>query len=209
MVSIDPNTTLRGPSGEVRLIDAFEGRSQLLVAYFMWYDGQPHSAQCEGCTMNVSQVGPSELSYLHSRDVTFAVLSQGPYDESEAYRRWMGWESVPWYTVSPNSKSVETLIAGRHFGMRVCYLRRGDEVFETYWATGRGCENMGSAYDMLDMTVYGRQESWEDSPVDWPRKFYNTTSSQMRTNEKGEGVNRPGGRPIAQWPRCALGELDS
>jgi hypothetical protein len=30
--------------------------------------------------------------------------------------------------------------------------------------TGRGCELMGSSYAMLDMTVYGRQEAWEDSP---------------------------------------------
>jgi hypothetical protein len=24
---------------------------------------------------------------------------------------------------------------------------------------------------MLDMTVYGRQESWEDSPEGWPQPF--------------------------------------
>ena len=30
-----------------------------------------------------------ELGYLHSRDVTFAVLSQGPFDESNRYREFM------------------------------------------------------------------------------------------------------------------------
>ena len=53
--------------------------------------------------------------------------------------------------------------------MRVCYLRDDDRVFETYWTTGRGCELMGSSYAMLDMTVYGRQEAWEDSPEGTPQ----------------------------------------
>jgi hypothetical protein len=35
--------------------------------------------------------------------------------------------------------------------------------------TGRGCEAMSGSYGMLDMTVYGRQEWWEDSPAGWPR----------------------------------------
>ena len=55
--------------------------------------------------------------------------------------------------------------------MKACYLRDGDRVFETYWTTGRGCEAMGNSYGMLDMTVYGRQEPWEDSPEGWPQPF--------------------------------------
>jgi len=31
-----------------------------------------------------------ELSYLHSRDVTFAVFCQGPFEESSRYRDFMG-----------------------------------------------------------------------------------------------------------------------
>ncbi|MEZ4523509.1 MAG: hypothetical protein R3A46_17975 [Thermomicrobiales bacterium] len=61
---------------------------------------------------------------------------------------------------------------------------------------------------MLDMTIYGRQEAWEDSPEGWPQPFFNTTSAQMRTDEDGQPVNRPGGRPIAQWSRLAAGRSD-
>ena len=104
--------------------------------------------------------------------------------------------------------SVDALIADRHFGMRVCYLREGDRVFETYWTTARGCELMGSSYAMLDMTVYGRQEAWEASPEGWPQRFFNTTSAQMRTDEDGDPVNRPAGRPISQWSRLAAGRSD-
>ena len=49
------------------------------------------------------------------------------------------------------------------------YLRDGDRVFETYWSTGRGTEAGASSYHLLDLTVYGRQETWEDSPDGWPQ----------------------------------------
>ena len=203
MVEVDPLTPVVGANGEVPLLDVFEGRRQLFVYFMMWYEGASAAHQCEGCTMNIGQV--RELGYLHARDVTFAVLCQGPFDESNRYREFMGWE-FPWYSVP--SSSVDALIAGRHFGMRVCYLRDGDRVFETYWTTARGQEVMGSSYLMLDATVYGRQEAWEDSPEGWPQPFFNTTSAQMRTDEDGLPVNRPKGRPISQWSRIAAGRSD-
>ena len=55
--------------------------------------------------------------------------------------------------------------------MPVCYLREGDRVFETYWTTGRGDETMAPSYGLLDRTVYGRQERWEDSPEGWPQRW--------------------------------------
>src|SRR5919199_1463603 len=130
--------------------------------------------------------------HLHSRDVTFAVFCEGPYAESARYRDFMGW-TMPWYSVP--EESVDRLIAGRHFGMKVCYLRDGDRVFETYWTTERGCEVLGNSYGMLDMTVYGRQEPWEDSPAGWPQR---PSTENFRSN----------GRPIAQWSRLAAGRSD-
>jgi predicted dithiol-disulfide oxidoreductase (DUF899 family) len=61
-----------------RGLDAFEGRRLLIAYYFMWHTGPPAPKRCEGCTWDTSQV--RELSYIHSRDVTFAVLCQGPYE---------------------------------------------------------------------------------------------------------------------------------
>ena len=197
MVEVDPLTPVVGAAGEVPLIATFEGRSQLFASYHMWYTGRPAAEQCEGCTMNSGHV--LELSYLHSRNVTYAVFCQGPYEESSRYRAFMGWE-MPWYAVP--EASAEALIAGRHFGMKVMYLRDGERVFETYWTTARACEAMGSSYHMLDMMVYGRQETWEDSPEGWPQ------GAGMRTDEHGRGVKRPEGRPIPQWSRLAAGRND-
>src|ERR1700728_5274246 len=95
MVEVDAGLTLTGPRGPVTLLDAFEGRRQLIAYYFMWDAGRPAAEQCEGCTWVTAQV--TELSYLHSRDITYAVFCQGPYDESSRYRDFMGWD-IPWYS---------------------------------------------------------------------------------------------------------------
>jgi Bacterial protein of unknown function (DUF899) len=100
----------------------FEGRRQLIAYYFMWQAGQPAEVQCEGCTFYTTQVGG--LSYLHSRDVTYATLCQGPYDESVRYRDFMGWD-MPWYSAQD---SLHSLLAGRGPFMLACYLRQGDTL---------------------------------------------------------------------------------
>ncbi|MDX8355596.1 DUF899 family protein, partial [Cognatiyoonia sp. IB215182] len=50
------------------------------------------------------------------------------------------------------------------------FLRRRDEVFHTYSTYARGCEQFGGAHYMLDMTVWGRQQDFEDSPEGWPQE---------------------------------------
>ncbi|GAA2638815.1 hypothetical protein Adu01nite_78310 [Paractinoplanes durhamensis] len=162
------------------------------MSYHMWHTGRSAADQCEGCTFFTGQV--LELSYLHSRDVTFAVFCQGPFEESSRYRAFMGWQA-PWYSVP--EQSLDSLVAGRGFGMKACYLRSGDRVFETYWTAGRGVEPMAPSYGLLDMTVYGRQEGWEDSPDGWPQTFQ-TDGDQFRLN----------GRPTSQWTRLAAGHDD-
>jgi len=41
MVEIDPSITLIGPNGPVTLLEAFEGRRQLIAYYFLWHTGHP------------------------------------------------------------------------------------------------------------------------------------------------------------------------
>jgi predicted dithiol-disulfide oxidoreductase (DUF899 family) len=193
MVDIDSTTPLTGPNGPTTVLDTFEGRRQLIAYYFMWNTGAPAIDQCEGCTHYTTQI--AELSYLHSRDVTFAVFCQGPYTESVRYRDFMDWE-LPWYSAVD---SLDVLLTGRQVGLMhiVCYLRDGDQVFETYWTTRRGVEAMDYCNALSDLTVYGRQEGWEDSPDGWPQRW------------QVDSVNfRIDGRPTAQWSRLAAGRSD-
>ena len=193
MVEVDAATPLVGEHGTVTLLNVFEGRRILVAYYFMWHAGHPAPEQCEGCSFYTSQV--RELSFIHSRDVTYATFCQGPYEEGARYRSFMGWD-MPWYSAPRDS--LETLLIGRRVGMMhiVCYLRQGSRVFETYWTTRRGVEAMDNSYRLLDLTVYGRQERWEDSPSGWPQR------------PQGEHNLRTAGRPIVQWPRLKAGYSD-
>jgi predicted dithiol-disulfide oxidoreductase (DUF899 family) len=193
MIEVDATTPLVGPDGPLTLLDAFEGRRQLIAYYFMWYDGQPAPEQCEGCTLFTTQIG--DLAYLNARDITYATLCQGPYEESIRYRDFMGW-TMPWYSAQA---SAETLLTGRRVGMfhLVCYLRDGDRVFETYWTNGRGVEVMDNLLALMDLTVYGRQETWQEVPPGWP---------QPRRADRDNW--RANGRPTAQWSRLEAGRSD-
>ncbi len=170
------------------VIDGEQDRA-LIAYYFMWNEGQPASEQCEGCTWCNNAV--SELAYLHSRDITYAVFAQGPYAESKRYHDFMGWE-MPWYSATP---SLDTLLVDRHIGMMhlICYVREGDRVFETWWTTYRGVQVMDNSYSLMDLTVFGRQEQHEDSPAGWPKRPADWNLLELN------------GRPMTQWSRLEAG----
>jgi len=193
MVEVDPAIALVGPRGPVTLLDAFEGRQILIAYYHMWFPGKPAPEQCEGCTFFSTQV--RELSHFHVHDVTYATFCQGPYEESARYCAFMDYE-MPWYSVQ--GSSLDALLAGRRANRMylICYLRQGSKVFETYWTTSRGVEAMDNNYRLLDLTVYGRQELWEDAPAGWPQRG------------KGAQRMRIDGRPTSQWSRLKAGRSD-
>jgi predicted dithiol-disulfide oxidoreductase (DUF899 family) len=192
MVEVDAQAPLIGGQSRVPLVDVFEGRRQLLVYFHMWHDGKPAADQCEGCTFFTGHA--QELSYLHSRDVTYATFCEGPYEESARYRDFMGWQ-MPWYSARD---SLDVLLGERGVGGYACYLRDRDRVFETYWSTNRGTEAGANSYHLLDLTVYGRQERWEESPEGWPQPIDPSAGDQFRTD----------GRPTSQWSRLNAGRSD-
>jgi predicted dithiol-disulfide oxidoreductase (DUF899 family) len=46
------------------------------------------------------------------------------------------------------------------------FLRDGRQVYRTYSTQGRGVDGV----PLIDLTPYGRQESFEDSPEGWPQR---------------------------------------
>jgi hypothetical protein len=58
---------------------------------------------------------------------------------------------------------------------------------------------MDYSFALMDLTVYGRQEAWEDSPNGWPVRPVANNSERVRVN----------GRPIAQWSRLEAGRSDT
>lgn len=57
---------------------------------------------------------------------------------------------------------------GAGFGISA-FLRDGEDAYQTYFSTDRGGDKMRMDFMLLDITVFGRQESWEDSPAGWPQ----------------------------------------
>jgi predicted dithiol-disulfide oxidoreductase (DUF899 family) len=186
MARIDKDYRFEGPDGAVRLRDMFAGRRQLVLYHFMFAPGVSGwpTAGCDGCSFFTDQIG--HLAHLHARDTSFALVSRAPFASIRAYKQRMGWK-VPWFSSAGSDFNVDfgvTTDGGETFGLSV-FLRLGDEVFRTYFTNGRGAETLGPTWTFLDLTPYGRQEEWEDSPAGWPQ----TPPYQWwrRHDEYGEG----------------------
>jgi predicted dithiol-disulfide oxidoreductase (DUF899 family) len=173
-VRIGKDYAFQGPAGKASLRDLFDGRRQLLLYHFMF--GPNQEAGCPGCSMFIDQVG--HLAHLHARDTSFALASRAPIAKIEAYRKRMGW-TLPWYStfgtdfnpdfgVGPASPRPAEHQDGETFGLSV-FLLDGGEVYRTYFTGGRGVEALGSVWTFLDLTPFGRQEDWEDSPEGVPK----------------------------------------
>ena len=161
MMEFSPDHAFEGPDGVLTLAELFQGRPQLIVYHF-WFppDGQP----CGGCTMFADQVSP--LAHMNARGTSLAIVSRAPQPQIERFKQRMGW-SMPWYTAIGEDfqKACGTT---DYFALDV-FLRDRDRVFLTYATTGRGVEALGSVWTFLDLTPFGRQEEWEDSPPGHPQ----------------------------------------
>jgi predicted dithiol-disulfide oxidoreductase (DUF899 family) len=166
MVRIEKDYVFDGPAGRVSLLDLFEGRRQLIIYHFMYHAQEDRF--CDGCSFFADQI--SHLAHLHARDTSFALVARAPFSKIKAFKKRMGW-TVPWFSSLRSDFNDDfgvTTDEGETFGLSV-FLRNGDEIFHTYFTDGRGVEYLGSTWSFLDLTPYGRQETWEDSPKGWPQ----------------------------------------
>jgi predicted dithiol-disulfide oxidoreductase (DUF899 family) len=179
MVKLDKDYVLEGPDGKTSLLDAFEGRRQLIVYHFMFApeDTEGHNS----CSLLVDNISHEE--HLHALDTTVALISRAPFSKLTPFKDRMGW-TIPWYSsfgsdfnydfhvtndesVAPveyNYKDKATLIAkdtpwyisGEWQGLSV-FLRDGNDVYHTYSAYERGIDALVNTYTYLDLTPLGRQ----------------------------------------------------
>jgi predicted dithiol-disulfide oxidoreductase (DUF899 family) len=159
-----PDYVLEGEDGPVRLVDVFEDRPQLIVYHHMWFPGEQW--QCGGCTGFTTQF--NRLDILDDFDARFVIVTQGPIDEALAYRRRVG-NTMTWYSTANSSFGADVgAPPGGEFAINV-FLRDGDTVYRTWHTTGRGTEQLGFGFGLIDLLPYGRQEEWQDSPDGWPQ----------------------------------------
>ncbi|ACB74408.1 DUF899 domain-containing protein [Opitutus terrae] len=197
MVRIEKDYVFATPAGSRSLPELFAGRSQLYVHHFMW--NEETQTHCPGCSKAADLVfdNPELRAFLAARNVTFVAISRAPLAQIEARRAEKGW-TFPWYSsagtdfnhdfhvtlderrapIEMNYRNkAELLAAGMtedqltgDFPVQSVFLRDGDTVYHTYSTFQRGSDQLFTPYNYLDLTPYGRQEEWEDSPAGWPQR---------------------------------------
>ncbi len=180
--------TFEGSDGKETLADLFAGKSQLIVYHFMlgpgWKEG------CVGCSFHADHMDGA-LLHLRNRDVSFVVVSRAPLAEIEAFKKRMGWK-FKWvssfgsdfnydYHVSFRPDEIATGEVDYNYypesfkseemsGTSVFYKKEGGEVFHTYSTYARGGDIFLGAYNYLDLTPKGRDETGPRHDLsDWVR----------------------------------------
>ncbi len=171
-MAVEKDYRFEGPDGPVSLADLFEGRRQLIVyrAYYgpevtTYAEGGSYPQQaCVGCSFVADQV--AYPAHLNARDTSLAFVSRAPQAEIQGLKERKGWEHIPWYELTDDfDKDFDV---GEWHGTNV-FLRDGERIYRTYFIDARGDEKMGNTWTYLDITPFGRQEEWEDSPEGVPQ----------------------------------------
>jgi predicted dithiol-disulfide oxidoreductase (DUF899 family) len=172
-MAVEKDYRFEGPDGPASLVDLFDGRRQLIV-YRAFYapdvttypegGGSYPQRACVGCSMLADQV--AHPAHLNARDTSLAFVSRAPQTEIQNLKARMGWEAIPWYTLTDDFDA--------DFGVDQwhgtnAFIREGDRIFRTYFIDARGDEHLGGTWSYLDITALGRQETWEDSPEGYPQ----------------------------------------
>ncbi len=106
-MAVEKEYEFDGPDGRLSLLELFDGRRQLVV-YRAFYapdvtttpeaGGAYPERACVGCSMIADQV--AHPAHLNARDTTLAFVSRAPQAEIQGLKQRMGWELIPWYSIS-------------------------------------------------------------------------------------------------------------
>jgi predicted dithiol-disulfide oxidoreductase (DUF899 family) len=173
--------------GRKTLADLFGKNSQLIVYHFMFGPGQKEG--CPGCSF-ISDHVDGAIPHLVHHDVSYVAVSRAPLAEFLPYKKRMGWH-FPWVSSAPSdfnhdyyvSFTKEDLergydmynfakggktVPGEAHGISIFYKNEAGEIFHTYSSYARGGDLLIGAYNWLDLTPKGRNES--DRPMGWMRR---------------------------------------
>jgi predicted dithiol-disulfide oxidoreductase (DUF899 family) len=163
MVRFSNDYAFDAPSGKRSLLDLFEGRPELAVYQFM-DNGPDHF--CPGCTAFTDNVPEHGLTMLAERGISWATISTMPLEQIERYKAERGW-TLP-FVSSRGTSFADDCGAGGGFLLSM-FMRDGDDVYRTYSTGARGVDRLLFTNNIGDLSAYGRQEDWEDSPPGWPQ----------------------------------------
>lgn len=159
-----------GRDGVVSLRDLFAGRTQLVLQTFMfhpdWNEG------CPSCSWAANNLPRKLDELLEPNDISFAMVSRAPYPKLQAWSQKQGWDHLPWVSSAGTTFNTDWgWTVDDQDGPGYSYLLlTPDGIFLTYRTERRGTEAILPVAAILDRTVYGRQQDYEDSPDGWPQE---------------------------------------
>ncbi len=169
--------------GKVTLAGLFGDKDQLIVQHFMF--GPDWSEGCPSCSYWSDNFNGVD-KHLAARDTAFVVVSRGPLDKLQAYKKRMGW-TFRWvsslgndfnfdYRVSFKKGETERLYNfetitpyGEENPGISTFRREGDDIYHTYSTYGRGLDLLNGTYHLLDITSMGRHED-PKRPMSWVKR---------------------------------------
>ena len=182
---VEKDYVFEGPNGPVSLSELFEGRSQLIVYHFMFGPGWEEG--CSGCSFVCDHVDSARQHFEHN-NLSFVAVSRAPLAEFLPYKKRMGW-TFNWVSSSGNDFNydygasfrkadlekgpvlfnfkVQSLKGDEQPGLTVFFKHTDGTIYRTYSSYERGLDLLLGAYNFLDLTPIGRNES---SPMDWMRR---------------------------------------
>lgn len=190
-VKIEKNYVFESPTGRETLKDLFAGRGQLIVYHFMFGPGWEEG--CKSCSFGMDHIDGT-LPHLAARDTSFVAISRAPIAEIQAFQKRMGWK-FHWVSAGENGFNTDFHVSFSRDDMeggRVNYnfqtfpaglmpveelpgisvFARDEstgDVFHSYSAYARGCEELLGTYHLLDLTPMGRDEENLAHSMAWVR----------------------------------------
>lgn len=181
-VRVDKNYVFEGPEGKQSLSDLFDGKSQLIIYHYMFEPGAKEG--CPGCSFVCDHVDAARQHFEH-HDVAFAAISRAPLGEFRPFKKRMGW-NFRWLSSAGSEFNYDFGVSYRraeldagpvlhNFTMQklngeeqpgLTVFTKGDDgaIYRTYSTYERGLDMLVGAYNFLDLTPKGRNES---GPMDW------------------------------------------
>ena len=167
-----PDYRFTGPDGPVTLTELFGDKYMLLVQNVMF--GPDWDEGCPSCSWSVDNL-PANMGRVADEGVAFALISQAPIGKLEEWRAKRSWPHLwvssydttyhdDWGWTQLDEHGDEGQLPGYSY-----YLLKDGKPYLTYMTTARGTEAILPLAHIMDRTVYGRQQDWEDSPDGWPQ----------------------------------------
>ena len=183
-VKVEKNYVFDRADGKATLAELFNGRSQLIVYHFMLSPTSDHI--CKGCSFFSDHVDAARMHFEHN-DLSFVAISRAEIDKIEFVKKRMGWR-FKWvssygnnfnydYGVSFTPEQIAKGEVDYNYGttpyadedlpgISVFYKDEGGQIFHTYSTYARGGDILLGAYNFLDLTPKGRNET---NVKDWVR----------------------------------------